>query len=218
MRAEPAFSGVFSGTFLSLVLVFLLCFYGARAVPEGLFTEDAEPRPVTPRGELGQDELVTVALFETASPAVVYIQSNKLRRYLGELEPQEVPEGSGSGFVWDQEGHVVTNLHVVRGGTVFWVRFQDHAAYRAEQVGEAPDYDLAVLKVDAPQERLRVLPVGRSADLRVGQRSFAIGYPFGGEQTLTTGVVSGLDRAIQSQSGLKIFGVIQTDAAINPGN
>ena len=215
---EPAFSGVFSGTFLSLVLVFALCFYGARAVPRGLFEDDAEPRPVAPRGELGEEERVTIALFETASPAVVYIQSNNLRRYLGEAEPLEVPEGSGSGFIWDEEGHVVTNLHVVRGGTLFWVRFQDHAAYRAELVGEAPDYDLAVLELDAPRERFRVLPVGRSADLRVGQRSFAIGYPFGGEQTLTTGVVSGLDRAIQSQSGLQIYGVIQTDAAINPGN
>lgn len=216
---EPAFSGVFSGTFFSLVLVLALLFWGARALPpHGLLADDAESRPVAPRGELGADERVTVALFEAASPAVVYIQSSNFRRYRGELRPQEVPEGSGSGFVWDEQGHVVTNLHVVLGATRFTVRFQDNAPHDAELVGTAPDYDLAVLAVDVPREKLRPLPLGRSADLRVGQRSLAIGYPFGLEQTLTTGVVSGLDREIQSQSGLRIHGVIQTDAAINPGN
>ncbi len=218
-RNEPAFSGVFSGTFFSLVLVFGLLYFGARALPpHGLFAGDAEPRPVAPRGELGQDERVTVALFEAASPAVVYIQSSNVRRYRGEPLLQEVPEGSGSGFVWDEEGHVVTNLHVVRGGARFTVRFQDSVPHPAELVGTAPDYDLAVLAVDVPREKLRPLPLGRSADLRVGQSALAIGYPFGLEQTLTTGVISGLDREIQSQSGLLIHGVIQTDAAINPGN
>ena len=218
-RNEPAFSGVFSGTFFSLVVVFALLYYGARALPaRGLFTGDAEPRQVAPRGELAPDERVTIALFEAASPAVVYIQSSNWRRFRGEVQPQEVPEGSGSGFVWDEDGHVVTNLHVVRGGTSFTVRFQDSVPHTAELVGTAPDYDLAVLAVDVPREKLRPLPLGRSADLRVGQRSLAIGYPFGLEQTLTTGVVSGLDREIQSQSGLDIHGVIQTDAAINPGN
>jgi S1-C subfamily serine protease len=153
-ETEPAFSGVFSGTFLSLVLVFVLCFYGARALPRGLFSEDAKPRPVAPRGELGQEEHVTVALFEAASPAVVQIESSNLMRSRGELLPQEVPEGSGSGFVWDEEGHVVTNLHVVRDGTVFKVRFQDGKPYDAEVVGTAPDFDLAVLAVSAPRELL----------------------------------------------------------------
>jgi S1-C subfamily serine protease len=217
-KDEPAFSGVFSGTFLSLVVVFVLCFYGVRALPRGLLAEDVAPRPVAPRGELGQEERVTVALFESASPAVVQIESSNLFRYRGELQPLEVPEGSGSGFVWDEEGHVVTNLHVVRGGTSFRVRFQDNTASPATVAGIAPDYDLAVLSLEAPRDKLRPLQVGRSSDLCVGQRTFAIGYPFGGEQTLTTGVVSGLDRWIQSQSGFKIYGVIQTDAAINPGN
>jgi S1-C subfamily serine protease len=214
----PAFSGVFSGTFLSLVLAFALCYYGAHALPlRSLLSADAEPRPVAARGELSQEERGTIALFEEASPAVVHIQSSNVRRYSGELA-QEFAEGSGSGFVWDEAGHVVTNLHVVRGATVFRVRFKDRSVWRAKLVGSAPDYDLAVLAVEAPREKLASLPIGRSADLRVGQRSFAIGYPFGLEQTLTTGVVSGLDRAIQSQSGLAIHGVIQTDAAINPGN
>jgi len=218
-REGPAFSGIFSGTFLSLVLAAALGLLGARAV--GLrnpFASRAEPRSVQPGGELDARERATIALFQAASPAVVYIQASNLRPYRGEALPLEVPEGSGSGFVWDEAGHVVTNLHVVRGGSLFRVRFQDQAAFRAELVGAAPDYDLAVLEVDAPRERLRPLPLGQSRDLQVGQHSFAIGYPFGGEQTLTTGVVSGLDRSIQSQSGLRIYGVIQTDAAINPGN
>jgi S1-C subfamily serine protease len=130
----------------------------------------------------------------------------------------EVPEGSGSGFLWDDRGHVVTNFHVVRGGEIFRVRFRDGAVFEARLLGVARDYDLAVIEIDAPRERLQPLPVGRSADLRVGQQSYAIGYPFGLEQTLTTGVISGLDRAIQSQARLLIHGVVQTDAAINPGN
>jgi S1-C subfamily serine protease len=217
-RREPAFSGVFSASFLVFVLLSLAGAYGLRSFRGE--ASDADPRPVAPRGDLRPDESATVALFEAASPAVVSIQTSNLRRYRGEREPQEVPEGSGSGFVWDEQGHVVTNLHVVRGGTVFQVRFQDGTSYHAEFVGAAPDYDLAVLQLlaDVPRARLRPLPLGRSADLRVGQRTFAIGYPFGLDQTLTTGVVSGLDRLIQSQSGLMIHGVIQTDAAINPGN
>jgi len=217
-RREPAFSGVFSLSFLFFVLISLAGAYGLRSFPGG--ASDAEPRPVAARGDLRPEETATIALFDAASPAVVSIRTSNLVRYRGEREPQEVPEGSGSGFVWDEQGHVVTNLHVVRGGTVFQVRFQDGTSSSAEFVGAAPDYDLAVLQLlaDVPKAKLRPLPLGRSADLRVGQRSFAIGYPFGLEQTLTTGVVSGLDRAIQSQSGLQIHGVIQTDAAINPGN
>ncbi len=213
---QPAFSGVFSGAFLSIVLLVFLAVEGVRRLPRGWLGRDAESRVVAPRGELAPEERATVALFEGASPAVVSIQASNLRRYRG-VGAQEIPEGSGSGFVWDEAGHVVTNMHVVRGGSLFTVRFQDGSAQRAELVGTAPDYDLAVLALQERRE-LQPLPIGRSADLRVGQRAFAIGYPFGLEQTLTTGVVSGLDRWIQSQSGLAIHGVIQTDAAINPGN
>jgi len=216
-RDEPAFSGLFSGTFLSLVVLALAVVYGGRGLA-GLLRPAPEPRPVEVRGELTPEERTTVALFQRASPAVVSITASNLYRQRGERPVQEVPEGSGSGFVWDEEGHVVTNLHVVREGSLFTVRFQDRSAYRAELVGAAPDYDLAVLKVEAPREKLAPLPLGSSRDLVVGQRSYAIGYPFDLEQTLTTGVVSGLDRRIRSQSNLNINGVIQTDAAINPGN
>jgi S1-C subfamily serine protease len=221
-RAEPAFSGVFSGAFLSFVAVTLLLVYAGRSFGmRGLwarFVDGAEARDVTPRSALGPEESATVALFETSSLAVVSITTSNLYRYRGQREPEEIPEGSGSGFVWDEDGHVVTNLHVVKGGSLFSVRFKDHSAYRAELIGVAPDYDLAVLTVDAPHELLKPLPIGESRALRVGQRAFAIGYPFGLEQTLTTGVISGLDRLIQTQSGLPIHGAIQTDAAINPGN
>jgi len=217
---EPAFSGVFSGTFLSVVLLSLLGVAGVRTLRgAGLsFGSTAEPRTVSPREDLPPDELATVRLFEAASRSVVQIQASNLRRPSRERQAQEVPEGSGSGVVWDERGHVVTNLHVVQDATVFRVRFQDGSPYPARVVGTARDYDLAVLEVDAPREKLAPLPLGRSAELRVGQRTFAIGYPFGLEQTLTAGIVSGLDRMIQSQSGLAIHGVIQTDAAINPGN
>ena len=221
-RSEPAFSGVFSGTFLSIVLLALLAFEGARLLPRRFGSEDARPRPVVPRGSLSTEEQATASLFEAASPAVVSIQAIRLQRYreLGspEVHSEEVEEGSGSGFVWDEDGHVVTNMHVVQGATRFLVRFRDGRAFDGTVIGVAPDYDLAVLSIRAGDRDLGTLPVGSSADLRVGQYAFAIGYPFGLEQTLTVGVVSGLDRQIQAESGLAIRGVIQTDAAINPGN
>jgi S1-C subfamily serine protease len=218
-QPEPAFSGVFSGTFLSIVLLALLGALGLRGLrARGGLDDDARPRAVQQRGELLPEERATIALFESASPAVVFILSRSELFGLWRNRQQEVVEGSGSGFLWDQEGHVVTNMHVVRGATRFFVRFHDGSSYEATAVGQAPDYDLAVLAVGAPREKLATLPVGRSSELRVGQRAFAIGYPFGGDQTLTTGVVSGLGREIDSQSGFKIHGVIQTDAAINPGN
>jgi S1-C subfamily serine protease len=218
-HTEPAFSGVFSGTFLSLVLVLAALVWGSRSLQRGGWLGgESAPRPVAPRAELQDEERATIALFEQASRSVVSIRSSNLRQFWGERRSWEVPEGSGSGFLWDAEGHVVTNFHVVRAGTLFTVRFQDGTATRAEFVGAAPDYDLAVLRVKGSPGKLEPIPLGTSADLRVGQRTFAIGYPFGLEQTLTTGVIGGLDRDIQSQSDLAIHGVIQTDAAINPGN
>jgi S1-C subfamily serine protease len=218
-RDEPAFSGIFSGAFLSCVLLALAAIFGGRnLVRHGFFTRESEPRAIAARSDLTSDERATIATFEAASPAVVSITALNLYRVRGQREPQAIPEGSGSGFVWDEEGHIVTNYHVVRNGTQFLVRFQDRSAYPAKRVGEAQDYDLAVLAVQAPREKLRPLPLGVSRDLRVGQRAYAIGYPFDLDQTLTTGVISGLDRFIQSQSNLRINGVIQTDAAINPGN
>jgi S1-C subfamily serine protease len=178
---------------------------------------NAVPRQVTARGDLAEDEKSTIDLFKLASPSVVYITTLAVRRDAF-MDLREVPQGTGSGFVWDTEGHIVTNYHVIRGGSAAKVTLFDGNSYDARPTGAAPDYDLAVLKIDLPADKLHPLPVGTSKDLQVGQKAFAIGDPFGLDYTLTTGVVSALDREIQSVSGQPISGVIQTDAAINPGN
>lgn len=181
----------------------------------------AVPRAVTPRGSLAEDEASTVALYESASPSVVHITTMASRRNPYSLDPREVQQGSGSGFIWDQEGHVVTNYHVIQGASSAQVTLTDakgRTSFPATLVGTQPDKDLAVLKIDAPKERLRPMPVGSSGDLKVGQKVFAIGNPFGLDHTLTTGIISALNRQIESVVRTPIYGVIQTDAAINPGN
>jgi S1-C subfamily serine protease len=201
-----------------IFLVLLWRTFGVGDAP--LHDPDAVPRLVAARGELAADEEATIAIFERASPAVVHINTARLERS-GFLRGDRlvIPEGSGSGVIWDEGGHVVTNFHVIRTADAAEVRFQDHSALRARLVGVAPEYDLAVLKVDVPPgRRLHPIQVGSSADLRVGQKVFAIGNPFGLDQTLTAGIVSGLEREIRSQGVRPIRDVIQTDAAINPGN
>ena len=180
-------------------------------------TPAAAPRPVTARGDLSQEEKATVELFKTSGPSVVYITS-LARRAVGWFNVMEVPQGTGSGFVWDQDGHVVTNFHVIQDAQATKVTFAGQATYRATLVGTAPEKDLAVLRISAAKEKLVPILVGTSANLQVGQRVFAIGNPFGLDQTLTTGIVSALGRSIQSATSQPIEGVIQTDAAINPGN
>jgi len=177
-----------------------------------------EPRVVTPRGDLSSEEQSTIELFREVSPSVVHVTSVDVRRGRLSLNMFEIPKGTGSGFVWDASGHVVTNFHVIQNGSRAEVTLHDNTVWRAEIVGTAPDKDLAVLKIDAPREKLRAIAVGTSANLLVGQKVFAIGNPFGLDQTLTTGVISGLGREIQSVTRRPIQGVIQTDAAINPGN
>jgi S1-C subfamily serine protease len=176
------------------------------------------PRTVTPRGDLDGDEKATTVLFREASPSVVHITTNRVRRDAFSMREMEAPEGTGSGFVWDKEGHVVTNFHVIRNADTATVALNDHSAWPATLVGVAPEKDLAVLRIDAPREKLVPIPVGTSHDLEVGQKAFAIGNPFGLDQTLTTGVVSALGRTIDSVAGIPIEDVIQTDAAVNPGN
>ncbi|KAF9666399.1 hypothetical protein SADUNF_Sadunf16G0225400 [Salix dunnii] len=172
----------------------------------------------TPR-KLQSDELATVRLFQENTPSVVYITNLAVRQDAFTLDVLEVPQGSGSGFVWDREGHVVTNYHVIRGASDLKVTLADQSTYDAKVVGFDQDKDVAVLRVDAPKDKLRPIPVGVSADLLVGQKVFAIGNPFGLDHTLTTGVISGLRREISSAAtGRPIQDVIQTDAAINPGN
>ncbi|MFQ5851740.1 MAG: S1C family serine protease [Candidatus Binatia bacterium] len=178
----------------------------------------AVPRPITPRGDLAADEGSTIALFRRASPSVVNITTLAVRRDFFSLNLLQIPEGTGSGFVWDDAGHIVTNFHVIENADAAQVTLADHSTWKAGRVGVAPDKDLAVLRIDAPRSRLHPIPIGTSNDLQVGQKVFAIGNPFGLDQTLTTGVISALGREIEAVTRRPIRGVIQTDAAINPGN
>jgi S1-C subfamily serine protease len=180
-------------------------------------TQDNRPAPVR-RPELAEEERATIGLFQRASPSVVYITSLAVQRDFFNMNAQEVPQGSGSGFIWDRQGHVVTNFHVIQGASGAQVTLSDQSTYDAELVGYAAEKDLAVLRIKAPAGKLQPLPIGESDDLQVGQSVFAIGNPFGLDQTLTTGIVSALGREIQSVAGVPIRDVIQTDAAINPGN
>ncbi|XP_031265261.1 protease Do-like 1, chloroplastic isoform X1 [Pistacia vera] len=174
---------------------------------------------ITPSRKLQTDELATVRLFQENTPSVVYITNLAVRQDAFTLDVLEVPQGSGSGFVWDKDGHVVTNYHVIRGASDLKVTLADQSAYDAKVVGFDQDKDVAVLRIEAPKNKLRPIPLGVSADLLVGQKVFAIGNPFGLDHTLTTGVISGLRREISSAAtGRPIQDVIQTDAAINPGN
>ena len=177
-----------------------------------------QPRPVTPRGDLADDEKSTIEIFRKASPSVVHITTLTHRRDRLNLNVTEIPEGTGTGFLYDEAGHVVTNFHVIRGAQAARVSLSDNSVWSARLVGYEPNKDLAVLRIDAPPDKLRKIDIGQSSQLQVGQKVFAIGCPFGLDQTLTTGVISGLGREITSIGGRPIEGVIQTDAAINPGN
>ncbi|HEY4181465.1 MAG TPA: trypsin-like peptidase domain-containing protein [Kofleriaceae bacterium] len=180
----------------------------------------AEPRPIAqrPDDKLGADEASTIDVFSKFSRSVVNVTSLETHRDRMTLDVTEIPQGTGSGFVWDQQGHIVTNFHVIAHGDRASVTLNDGTTYPATVVGRAPDKDLAVLRIDAPAQKLLPLPVGQSANLKVGQKVLAIGNPFGLDQTLTTGVISALGREIKSMTQRPIYDVIQTDASINPGN
>ena len=180
---------------------------------------EGRPRVVTPSpAELGTDERATIAVFERVTKSVVFIANTAVQRDPWSLNLFEVPQGSGSGFVWNKQGHIVTNFHVVYGANSVTVTLADRTEHKATLIGADPDHDVAVLQIRAPEETLSPLSIGTSHDLHVGQKVLAIGNPFGLDHTLTTGVVSALGRTIKSLSNRTIEGVIQTDAAINPGN
>jgi 2-alkenal reductase len=186
------------------------------AVQLFLFAAD-EPRPVAPRGDLGPSEQRTIALFQQVSPAVVYVVAEQpgspvLRG------GQEIPVQTGTGFLWDKAGHIVTNAHVIGNARTARVRLGNGNVYSAQVVGRAPNVDLAVLRLEGAAILPAPIAVGSSADLRVGQSVLAIGNPFGLDQTLTTGIISALERRLPGANGREIANVIQTDAAINPGN
>ncbi len=206
------------------LLVFLACIgiglwlVVFQPLQHSFFDSDAQPRAVTARGDLAADEINTIEVFRENSASVVYVTSIAVKRGFFSLNAVEIPQGTGSGFIWDDEGRIVTNYHVISDASRIQVTMADHTAWKAVLVGAAPDKDLAVLQISAPGQHLRPIPIGTSKDLLVGQKVFAIGNPFGLDQTITSGIISALGREITSVTGRKIQGVIQTDAAINPGN
>ena len=214
---------------LFVALLLLAAFVAEPYITRFLYAETA-PRAIAARGDLAAGERSIVELFEQSSPSVVHVFAQPDPRRLAESEP-DFPGGpggprdrggsgvqSGTGFVWDGAGHVVTNNHVVEGARAVRIRLASGDVVPAEVVGTAPNYDLAVLRLGRTQRPPPALPVGTSADLKVGQSAFAIGNPFGLDQTLTTGVISALQRRLPTSEGREIADVIQTDAAINPGN
>ncbi len=164
------------------------------------------------------DEANNIEVFKRTSPSVVNITNARLVRSYYSLNPQEVPQGSGTGFIWDEQGHVVTNYHVVQQADRVLVTLQDGSTYDARPVGLDPSRDLAVLRINAEDQELVPVQPGDSSLLEVGRKVIAIGNPFGLDTTMTVGVVSALGREIDSVNRRKINDVIQTDAAINPGN
>ncbi|KAI9177419.1 hypothetical protein LWI28_014995 [Acer negundo] len=208
--------------FISPALDSIFIFCSSVVLSLTLFLTGVDPAlafVVTPQRKLQTDELATVRLFQDNTPSVVYITNLAVKQDAFTLDVLEVPQGSGSGFVWDKNGHIVTNYHVIRGASDLKVTLADQSTYDARVVGYDQDKDVAVLSIEAPKEKLKPIPIGISADLLVGQKVYAIGNPFGLDHTLTTGVISGLRREISSAAtGRPIQDVIQTDAAINPGN
>ena len=178
----------------------------------------AEPRTVVARGNLAEDEQSTIALFENSRDAVVFITTRQHVRDAWTRNIFSVPSGTGSGFIWDDQGHIITNFHVIKGASEATVRLADGRDYKAALVGASPAHDIAVLKIGIGFQRPSPVPLGTSRDLKVGQKVFAIGNPFGLDWTLTTGIVSALDRSLPGEGGRIIDNLIQTDAAINPGN
>lgn len=204
---------------LVVVLLFVVAALVLRDAGILEFRAPAQPRTVVPRGDLSSEENATIAIFDLAAPSVVNITSLGVQRDVFSRNLLEVPRGTGSGFVWDDDGHVVTNYHVISNANGARVTLADNSAWEARLIGYERSKDLAVLKIDAPKSQLRKIPhVGTSRDLRVGQKVFAIGSPFGLDQTLTTGVISGLGRQLTGDGGTSLKGMIQTDASINPGN
>ncbi|HKZ04472.1 MAG TPA: trypsin-like peptidase domain-containing protein [Methylomirabilota bacterium] len=184
---------------------------------------EPDPRPAAAATEEGAQELTaderrTVQIFRQASASVVHVANLALRQDLLSFDVLKIQQGTGSGFVWDTNGHIVTNFHVIDGGATFKVRLADQSEYPATLVGHAANKDLAVLKVAAPAGKLVPLPLGASERLLVGQTVLAVGNPFGLDHSLTVGVVSAVGRELRSPGGRRIYDVIQTDAAINPGN
>jgi 2-alkenal reductase len=199
---------------LLLTIAILLAVLAAGPYVDRWLYASTEPRQVIPRGELAAFERTAAELFMNVAPSVVQV--------VGLAEANRQGGGSaiqgGTGFIWDAAGHVVTNDHVVEGAAALAVRLSTGETMRARLVGRAPNYDLAVLRLASTRRLPPPILIGSSASLVVGQAAFAIGNPFGLDQSLTSGIISALERRLPASGGREIAGVIQTDAAINPGN
>lgn len=201
-----------------LIVALLLVWYGMPWLISQRVRFEAEPRAVTPRGDLAGDEQTAIEIFRQVSPSVVFITTTGWRFDPWSRNVQQVPQGAGSGFTWDDRGHIVTNYHVIEDAAVAQVRLNNQRVYESVLVGASPEHDLAVLRISVPFGDAKPVSIGASSNLQVGQKVFAIGNPFGLDHTLTTGVISALDRTIPTGQGSTIEHLIQTDAAINPGN
>jgi len=206
-----------SSVFASRTARVALCVTVLAALAPPAQTEVAKPRPVAPRGELTAEERATIDMFERSKRSVVSITTRDRVVDLWTRNVHTIPRGTGSGIVWDEQGHVVTNYHVIAGAADTRVRLNDGRDFAATLVGASPAHDLAVLRIVVTSDRPPPVLVGTSRDLRVGQRVFAIGNPFGLDWSLSTGIVSALDRSLAAEER-SIEHLIQTDAAINPGN
>jgi S1-C subfamily serine protease len=208
---------VWTAVFLCLTAVSAVAFELGQQRGE---RQGGTPRAIAPRGALGADEQRTIDLFEQAKGSVVYISTSERVFDPWTRNVLSMPRGTGSGFIWDERGHIVTNVHVVAGAAEARVRLNDGRDAVATLVGASPGHDLAVLQVKVTGSGVaRPMPIGTSHDLRVGQRVLAIGNPFGLDWTLTTGIISALDRSLPAEDGRSLLAhLIQIDAAINPGN
>jgi len=208
-----------SPRFLRLVVIWALIiatlWLGDRLYRGYVYVAD-EPKLVAMEGKLSDWEKSNIELFQAASPSVAYITTEQYR--FSPMQGVGVAQGAGSGFIWDKAGHVVTNYHVIEGASTVYVQLYAGGPIPARVVGAAQEYDIAVVRLRDPPADLKPLPIGTSKDLRVGQATYAIGNPFGLSRTLTTGIVSALERRLPTAQGREVRGVIQTDAAINPGN
>jgi hypothetical protein len=203
---------------LSGVLVLLAAIFAQPYINELLFS-GRRPRPIEARGSLAEAERTTIAIFNAVSASVLQVIGRSA------TQEQVTPEGdqvvgvqTGTGFIWDEAGDIVTNNHVVQGAAAIDVRMPSGDIVEAKVLGTAPNYDLAVVHLRDTRQLAKPIAIGSSADLQVGQWTFAIGNPFGLDHSLTTGVISALRRRLPTSEGRELANVIQTDAAINPGN
>ena len=203
-------------TFLILFISFL--FGGLLYLNAATDPIKVGPRPIAQRGSLTEEELSTISIFERSKESVVFISTKQRVRDYWTRNVFSVPSGTGSGLIWDEQGHIITNYHVIKGSSEATVRLEDGRDYEASLIGVSPSHDLAVLKISIATQPPLPIPIGESDNLKVGQKVYAIGNPFGLDWTLTLGVVSALDRSLNNEGGQNIEHLIQTDAAINPGS